>query len=220
MRFCYYGLVRFERALELQKQAWMQTLQDGEARILGFEHPAVVTLGKRGQPEKDITSLNATPVFEVDRGGQATLHSQGQLVIYPIVHLVKENWGVRSFVDLLHNISIQTLQNYGVQANTSLNSGLFTKAGKIAFVGLRVDKGVTRHGLAINVNNNLDLFSQIRSCGVDSARVDSVAQNGVKIHCRELFESWIRAYGQWEKAAKTLSNSKVTDNPVSHSVHL
>jgi lipoyl(octanoyl) transferase len=191
MRFCYYGLVKYERALDLQKQAWADTLIDGEARILGFEHPAVVTLGKRSQEDLDVMASNSIPVCNIDRGGHATLHSRGQLVIYPIVKLAQFQMSIREFVECLHLVTQKCLSQAGLQAEIKDSPGLFTENGKIAYIGLRVDRGVTRHGLAVNIRNDLSLFSNIRSCGVDQAEHDSLHKHDIQMAPHEFFLKWV-----------------------------
>ena len=192
MRFCYYGLVKFERALELQASAWAETHKDGQTRILAFEHPAVVTLGKRSQNDVDVLPNNSLPVCQIDRGGHATLHSRGQLVIYPIVKLSKVGMTIRDFVDYLHSTTIHTLKKNGVEARAGAAPGLFTENGKIAYIGLRVDRGVTRHGIAINIRNDLSLFSNIRSCGVTNAQHDSLHKHDLQITPQQFFLDWVQ----------------------------
>jgi lipoate-protein ligase B len=168
------------------------------ALILGLEHEPVVTLGKRGVAEAD---LRATPAeiaaqgVELrisERGGQATLHSPGQLVIYPIIPIRELGIGVRDFVTTLEDATLDFFAAHGITARRGCcgEPGLYTDKGKIAFFGLRVSQGVTSHGISINVANDLGLFHLIRSCGVEKESFDRMRDHGVGFTIHELFEAW------------------------------
>lgn len=134
-------------------------------------------------------------VVKIHRGGQATLHSPGQLVIYPIIDLKALSLGIKEYVNLLMAITRKVLANYGI--NTAFvvkNPGLYTDNGKICFFGIRVSRGITSHGIAINVNNDLGLFSNIRSCGKDHENFDSFAKRGIDADCQSLFSDWNKEF--------------------------
>lgn len=193
VEFKWQGLLDYQEALSVQLKYWerVREVQKG-AIVIGLEHPATITLGKRGDRSSDIATDSPLPVIEIDRGGQATLHSPGQLVIYPIVHLSSFQLGVRSFVDLLMQVTAELLLQEGIMTHQRPgNPGLFTERGKIAFCGLRVERGITRHGIAINISNDLNLFKNIISCGVRDSNLDSVALNSEKsIQLNKSFERW------------------------------
>lgn len=196
MQTRWLGLTSFSVGLELQDQAARWAREHGETTILGLEHEAVITLGKRGEPTKDIACTSSLPVVQIDRGGQATLHSPGQLVIYPILALKKMNLTVKEYVEELHTTTEQLLKNYGIESERGPESGLYTSAGKIAFFGVRIEQGVTRHGLSLNVRNDLGLFQDIRSCGVTSARLDSMAAHDKNAPLQVLFNEWTAIFGE------------------------
>lgn len=196
MQTRWLGLTSYGVGLELQEQAVRWARQHNEMTILGLEHEPVITLGKRGEFAKDIAADSELPVVRVDRGGQATLHSPGQLVIYPILPLKKINLSVKEYVEELHATTEQLLKNYGIETERGLESGLYTANGKLAFFGVRVEQGVTCHGLSLNVSNDLGLFQAIRSCGVFSARLDAMAAYGKNAPLQMLFQEWTTIFGQ------------------------
>lgn len=202
--FQWHGLVSYQRGLDLQAAAWEHIQKNPEESIiLGLEHHEVITLGNRGSRDQDLNaefySANATPsfvsfpkfeIFEVDRGGQATLHSPGQLVIYPILSLKHRNLGVRNYVQLLEKTTSDLLQSLGIATMSAQGAGLQTDKGKIAFIGLRVDRGVTRHGLSLNISNELSHFALIRPCGVTNQKMDRVLDWGPELNLKDFFEEW------------------------------
>lgn len=190
MEVIWKGLVPYEEGLKIQAELSEKTRIDRVTRLIGLEHPMVITLGKRGNPIEDLQhSATNAPVVITDRGGQATLHSPGQLVIYPIVHLQEKGMGVRDFVHHLEEATIETLMTYGIQTSRGEASGVFTEKGKIAFVGIRVDRGVSRHGISINISNDLALFDLIRPCGVSHQKMDRVV-NHQDVKIEDFYTRW------------------------------
>ena len=106
------------------------------------------------------------PVVQVDRGGQVTYHGPGQLVAYMLLDIKRRNLGVRQLVTMLEQILIQLLAGHGIAANARPDApGVYVNGAKIASLGLRVRKGCTFHGLALNVNMNMEPFNRINPCG-------------------------------------------------------
>ena len=196
----WLGLTDYEKAQELQFALAEKVRQTPQIQILGLEHPSVVTLGKRGEIATDLVWSSETLdsrsilVKKIDRGGQATLHSQGQLVIYPLVPLSQIGLGVKDYVDLLQETTLRLLKKKGIAAFLTDEPGVFTARGKIAFCGVRIDRGVTRHGISINVHNDLSLFACIRSCGSSDASLDSVQAHSQlprpEVSLEVLFQEW------------------------------
>ncbi len=193
----YHGKIAYEKALALQEEARAQLKDQELARphqLLGLEHPLIITLGKRAQGRQGILVQDGTPVVQVQRGGLATLHSPGQLMIYPVFDLRRLGLGARAWVELLLNTSEQMLAQYGITAQVSTNpAGLFTKAGaKIAFIGVQIRSGISTHGLSINVSNDLKEFERIQSCGLTNLALTSMAelvpQN--RLILSEIFKAW------------------------------
>ncbi len=214
----WIGLCEYSKACVIQEQLVSDVLQNKKPIILGFEHQTVITQGLRGKRE-DLRALpnakavnaatesaikaadslpsriNDIPVFWMRRGGAATLHSPGQLVIYPIVSLSHLGMGVKDFVGHLEGAMIELLKSCGLEAGRKPGlPGIYTDLGKIGFVGLQVHRGVSFHGIAINVSNDLSLFSNIVSCGVDAQPMDSFKNRGVNKDLQQLFEAWVDAF--------------------------
>lgn len=191
----YLGLIKYEEALETQKFYHQSAITENKATVLGLEHPAVLTLGYRAD-SLHILSTAHIPIVKIERGGLATIHSEGQLVIYPIINLKAQGLGVRDYVSILLNSTKKLLKEYGVESVCSSDSaaGLFTSKGKIAFCGIQIKNGSTLHGLSINVNNDLNLFDGIVSCGVSGQSMDSMKNYGLSIGLEELFKRWIEIF--------------------------
>lgn len=171
LEFEWLGLKDYEEALKIQFQFAERARETQKGFILACEHPAVVTLGKRGAAINDILvsmetlRQNKIKIVDTDRGGQATLHNPGQLVVYPILPL--KSWGirVRDYVECLETTTALYLAERGIEATRSYEPGLWVNDKKIAAFGIRINRGISLHGLAINVCNNLAPFSWIRLCG-------------------------------------------------------
>ena len=156
-------------------EAWRIQLETVEKRIRGevgdtlliVEHPRVYTLGRKGLEEN---MLNRTvPCYRVERGGDATYHGPGQLVIYPILDLNERGLGVKELVNILEESCIRTLRWYGVEAERMEGKpGVWVRGKKITSIGLAVRHWVTFHGMAFNINTDLSYFHGIRPCGMDS----------------------------------------------------
>lgn len=200
----WLGTVPYSIALELQHQLVKQVENNPETMtILGVEHPAVITLGKRAIPEEeikiDLSSLEDLNIqcYKVDRGGHATLHSPGQLVIYPVFNLSEYGLSVRDYLCALQKSTLAFFKELGIDAYAKEDSpGIYTSKGKIAFFGIRVKKGVTFHGLSINVSNVMDDFSLIRSCGANAERFDKMNSYGINTSLQDLFKLWCDAFSK------------------------
>ena len=185
-------------SLKAQEQLKELCVNDKQGSAIGFECPTTITLGLRGGDEDLLLSREEyqqknIPIVSIKRGGQATLHSPGQLVLYPVVNIKKNKMRARDFVTLIERITQQTLLDLGIQTHKEEGqAGLFTKKGKIAFFGLHITEGVSQHGLAINVCNDLDLFSYIRSCGVARRSHDRVSFYHTSITVKQVFDLWIK----------------------------
>lgn len=130
-----------------------------------LEHPAVFTLGMSGRREH-LLDPGAIPVIHVDRGGQVTYHGPGQLVVYPLIDIRRAGIGIRDFVTALQRAVIDYAARLGVLAECRLNApGVYVAGKKLASVGVRVRRGATYHGLALNVNLDLEPFQRINPCG-------------------------------------------------------
>jgi lipoyl(octanoyl) transferase len=184
------GVVDYLSAWKLQKQIHQDVVNlQTENRLLLLEHPSVYTAGRR--TEILDRPLDDTPVIDVDRGGKITWHGPGQLVGYPIVKL-KNSTDVVGFVRELETALISVCAEFGVKADRYCErSGVWVRDDKsdrkIAAIGLRVAKGVTMHGFALNVNPDLSAFEKIIPCGISGAKVTSLsAELGSEITINEV----------------------------------
>ena len=141
-----------------------------------LQHPPVFTLGKNGKPEH-IHDPGSIPVIQSDRGGQITYHGPGQIIVYTLLDLKRMNIGVRELVTCIENSVIGLLQDYAVDAGACKDApGVYVDGRKIAALGLRVRKGCSFHGLALNVDMDLAPFSHINPCGYQGLEVTQLAE--------------------------------------------
>ncbi len=184
------GVVDYLSAWKLQKQIHQDVVNlQTENTLLLLEHPSVYTAGRR--TEILDRPLDETPVIDVDRGGKITWHGPGQLVGYPIVKL-KNSTDVVGFVRELETALISVCAEFGIKADRYCErSGVWVRDDKsdrkIAAIGLRVAKGVTMHGFALNVNPDLSAYEKIIPCGISGAKVTSLsAELGREITINEV----------------------------------
>ena len=129
------------------------------------EHPPVFTQGQAGKAEHVLTPGDI-PVVQVDRGGQVTFHGPGQVVAYILVDIRRRGLGVRALVRCIEEAIIRVLGHYGVSGERVPGApGIYVKGAKIAALGLRIRRGCSFHGLAFNVDMDLEPFSRINPCG-------------------------------------------------------
>ncbi|MDO3723052.1 lipoyl(octanoyl) transferase LipB [Marinobacter sp. chi1] len=130
-----------------------------------LEHPPVYTQGQAGKAEH-ILAPGDIPVVQVDRGGQVTYHGPGQLVIYLLIDLSRRKLGVRALVDKIEQALVRTLAELDIESAPRPDApGVYTGDAKIASLGLRVRRGCSFHGLALNVDMDLEPFARINPCG-------------------------------------------------------
>ncbi len=142
--------------------------------LLLLGHAPAYTAGRRSVPEDVLAQLDA-PLVETDRGGQTTYHGPGQLVGYPIVSLAELGLGPRRYVEAVERALIAALAGYGVEARREEGlTGVWTDAGKIAAIGVKVSRGVTMHGFALNVATDLRAYDAIVPCGIGDRPVTSL----------------------------------------------
>jgi len=179
------GLVEYEKAWTLQREIHHDVaIGSSSNTLLLLQHPAVFTAGRMTKPED--RPIDGTKVIDVDRGGKITWHGPGQIVGYPIVKLADRK-NVVGFVRTLEEALIQTCQAFGLAATRYEDrSGVWIRDEigdrKLAAIGLRVAKGVTMHGFALNVDPDLKNYSQIIPCGITDASATSMsAELGVRV---------------------------------------
>jgi len=166
-----FGLLDYESALALQKQT-EQSVKNGTQpdTLLLLEHPHTLTIGRRGDSsavlldEEQLKQRNVT-LFETNRGGKVTYHGLGQVVGYPIVNLSPDREDVHRYVRDLEEVLIRTLSDFGIVAfRIEGLTGVHTRRGKVAAIGVHIARWVTTHGFALNVNTDLSYFNLIIAC--------------------------------------------------------
>jgi len=166
------GRIEYGRALEIQR-GLAERRARGEVPdlLVLLEHENVITLGRKTSSE-NLKPQNV-PVFQVERGGDATYHGPGQLVGYPIIRL--EDHDVRRHVQNIENALIATASRFGIQAVTwDAHPGVWVHGNKLASIGVAVANWVTYHGFALNVNTDMSYFDLIRPCGLESGTMTSM----------------------------------------------
>jgi lipoyl(octanoyl) transferase len=192
----FHANIPYEIGLGLQAAALEEVIASPkEVHVFGFEHTPVVSMGVRAKLN-DILSLKnlkglGFEVIDTDRGGQATLHMPGQLVIYPVLDLREYNLTVKSWICLLSQTTIKTVKEFGIEAHwDSEKPGLYTNRGKLAAVGVRIRRGVSQHGICINVSNSLEPYQWLIPCGIQGQTQDRLSDWGYVGTLEELFNKW------------------------------
>jgi len=196
---CHLGVVEYREALSLQERI-REARQDGELPdvLLTLEHPPVYTRGRRSVPGElpfgeDWYSARGIDIVETGRGGKVTYHGPGQLVGYPIVGVDD----VVAYVRLLEDALVTALADEGVAARSRPHeghrfTGVWVGDRKIASIGVHLSRGVSMHGFAVNVDNDLEPFSWIVPCGLDGVQMTSLvaetnrASSGMKCFRRRV----------------------------------
>jgi lipoyl(octanoyl) transferase len=139
------------------------------------QHPPVFTQGQAGKAEH-VLAPGDIPVIQVDRGGQVTYHGPGQIVAYPLIDIRRKGIGVRAFVNSIEEAIIRTLAHYSVRGERLAGApGIYVDGDKIASLGLRVRRGCTFHGLAFNIDMDLEPFQRINPCGYAGLKVTQLS---------------------------------------------
>jgi len=177
-------VIEYQKARDLQSylvSARKDKIIDSDI-ILILEHPPVFTLGRRGGLEnlsvsESFLEKSNIPLIHVERGGDITFHGPGQIVVYPIINLEKARLAVTDYVSNLEEVMIQTAKDSGVQAQRNgLNRGIWVGKKKLGSIGIAVRRGITFHGMALNVNLSLEPFNWINPCGLQNIKMTSIQQ--------------------------------------------
>ena len=185
MHFEDLGLMPYRQAWALQERAHEQVLAGGEERVLFVEHPPVITFGRRPGVSRNLLASDeqlaklGVEVVQSDRGGDITFHGPGQLVAYPIIRLNDHGLSVGAYVHGLERAVIATLADFGIPARADPSAvGVWAVdrgiEAKICAFGVRIKRGVSLHGLALNVTTDLRYFDLIVPCGLTGRTVTSM----------------------------------------------
>ncbi len=168
------GLVDYETTRAQMKAFTDSRTAQSADELWLLQHPRVFTQGQAGKAEH-VLAPGDIPVVHADRGGQVTYHGPGQWVLYLLVDIKRHRLGVRALVDLIESSLIQLLAEYGIEAAARPDApGVYVRGDKIAALGLRVRKGCSYHGLALNVELDLEPFSRINPCGYEGLQITSM----------------------------------------------
>jgi lipoyl(octanoyl) transferase len=152
------------------------------------EHPPVFTMGLNASDEH-LLAPGDIPVVQIDRGGQVTFHGPGQLMIYPLLDLRRSAMGVRTLVTALEQSVVDLAADFGIQAASRADApGVYVAGDKLASVGLRIRRGCSFHGMALNVAIDLEPFSRINPCGYAELEMTDLHRLGIDLQLEESAE--------------------------------
>ena len=178
MKIEWLGRIDYEAGLQIQNAKLESCLDTGSETVLLLEHEPVYTIGRL--PDKSsLRGLSQLPypVFETNRGGQATYHGPGQLVGYPILDLRVRGRDLHTYLRNLENLLIDLLDDFEISASrVEGKTGVWIDNRKIASIGVGVRKWVTMHGFALNVSSDLHGFQHIIPCGIADVRMTSISR--------------------------------------------
>ncbi len=175
----FLGLVEYEASFRAMQSFNAQRDESTRDEIWLLQHPPVFTLGLAGKAEH-ILDAGTIPVVQIDRGGQVTYHGPGQLIVYLLLDLKRRNLGVRELVRRMEQALLDLLADYNVKAERIKGApGIYVNGAKIAALGLRVKRGCCYHGLALNVDMDLQAFARINPCGYPGLAVTQTSAQGI-----------------------------------------
>lgn len=171
------GVQAYEPVWHAMQDFTNQRTADTADELWLVQHPPVFTQGQAGKAEH-LLLPGDIPVVQVDRGGQVTYHGPGQLVAYPLVDVRRLGLGVRELVSRIEQSLIDLLASYGVSAEARADApGVYVNGAKIASLGLRIRRGCSFHGLALNVDMDLQPFQRINPCGYAGLAMTQLADH-------------------------------------------
>jgi len=181
-------LVDYKKSIELMEKR-VEGINEGKAsELLWFlEHPSIYTAGTSSN-DKDLLNKNLFPVFRTNRGGQFTYHGPGQRVAYVMLNVRDRDYNVKSFIRLLEQWIMNSLMDIGIKSFLIKGKvGIWVNnEEKIASLGLRIRKGISFHGISLNINPNLEHFSGIIPCGNENSGITSIEKIGLNIKKKEM----------------------------------
>lgn len=176
----WLGRVDYEPTWHRMREFTEQRTPETPDEIWLLEHPPVFTLGLNGN-RSHLLAPGDIPVVQIDRGGQVTYHGPGQLVVYPLIDLRRAKLGVRDLVCALERSVIDYVGAYGIVAAGRRDApGVYVEGRKLASIGLRVKRGASYHGLALNVNMDLGPFRRINPCGYAGLEMTQLSTLGAE----------------------------------------
>ncbi len=182
-----------ELGLEDYQKVWQSMRDFTDSRdantrdqIWLVEHPAIFTLGQNADP-RHLLNAGDIPVLNVDRGGQVTYHGPGQIMMYTLIDLKRTGLGVRRLVTLLEESVIALLAELRIEASARSDApGVYIGDAKVAALGLRIRRGCSYHGVALNVDLDLDPFQKINPCGFQNLVITRLQDHGITLPRQQL----------------------------------
>ncbi len=169
-----------------EMQEFTDTRDEGTPDEIWFvEHPPVFTMGLNASDEH-LLAPGDIPVVQIDRGGQVTFHGPGQLMVYPLIDIRRSGIGVRKLVTALEQSVVDLSAEYEVKAAARADApGVYVDGDKLASVGLRIRRGSSFHGMALNVDVELEPFTRINPCGYSELQMTDLRRLGVDLSLEE-----------------------------------
>jgi len=174
----WLGRAEYEPIWRAMQRFVEERAPDTADELWFLEHPPVFTLGMNSRPEH-LLAPGDIPVVQIDRGGQVTYHGPGQLVVYPLLDLGRAGLGVRKLVEGIERAIVGAVAQWGIEAVGRRDApGVYVAGRKLASIGLRIRKGCSYHGLALNVAMDLEPFRRINPCGYAGLEMTQVSELG------------------------------------------
>ncbi len=225
MKLIDLGTLSYRDAWARQEQAHAEVLDGAEEQLLLVEHPAVITFGRRAEiagqknliTPREMLSMLGVEIVQSDRGGDVTFHGPGQIVAYPIVRLNDHGLSVGAFVRRLETVVIATLKSFSIPAQKDdCAIGVWApnqqnQLAKICALGVRIRRGVSLHGIALNVTTDLSYFKLIVPCGLAGRAVTSMRElmgdrtPSIQVVKRKLGERFTEAFARDAKSVSSAS---------------
>ena len=169
------GKQNYQSTWQKMRDFTMTRTKETRDEIWFLEHPPVFTQGQAGKAEH-ILFPGDIPVVQTDRGGQVTYHGPGQLMVYALIDLRRRKIGVKEFVNILENSVINLLADYNITAKAKPDApGVYVENAKICSIGLKITRGCSYHGIALNVINDLEPFNRINPCGFTNLKMTKIS---------------------------------------------
>ena len=193
----WLGRLPYSEALKFQYQYGAKARTENKEYILGCEHPQTITFGKRGGTL--LSDSSDIPVIKTSRGGLATAHEPGQLLIYPIINLKRRELSVRDWVQGVQNCVCSWLQDISIDVDQNTDTGVWVQNHKLVSIGFQIKDGISHHGLAVNVENDLRTFEQIVACGIKDVQLTTLRNLGRSHSMHEVFTGIHTKLREWLK---------------------
>lgn len=195
------GRIEYVNAMNIMIEALKRRAKGSIGDLIIFcEHSPVYTVGKAGATYPN--EINGIPVYKVERGGDITFHGPEQIVGYPIIKLDERRLRLTDHIRIMEEAIINVLRDYGLKARwIKGHAGVWVENRKIASIGIAVDKWVTYHGFAFNINTDLSYFSSINPCGLDASVITSLEKElgkktALSLVRKQLINEFEELYGE------------------------